>query len=124
MIFFFLACAKHPTVDAPPGHLTLLHTNDIHHHYLPEPADWLEGRPAIGGMVRLDSEIRSLREARGPDGVLLLDGGDLCTGTPLSDIEVSGAKGAGVLDFLDELDYDAWVVGNHEFDKGDRKSVV
>lgn len=105
-------------VDAPPGHLTVLHTNDLHAHYEPEVADWLPNRPAIGGFIRLDAEVQAIRANRGPDGVLLFDAGDLNTGTPLGEIDVNGAKGAAMLQFLDLLRYDAWALGNHEFDKG------
>jgi 5'-nucleotidase len=117
-----VGCAPHPTdvasLPETPGHLTLLHTNDIHGHYLPEAAEWLDGRPAIGGFVRLDAEIDALRAARPKDGVLLLDGGDELTGTPLSDLVVDGCKGGAMHRFFALLGYDAWVIGNHEFDKG------
>lgn len=121
MLLLLAACAHErveEVVDAPPGHLTVLHTNDLHAHYEPEVADWLPNRPAIGGFVRLDAEVRGIRANRGPDGVLLFDAGDLNTGTPLGEIDVNGAKGAAMLQFLDLLHYDAWALGNHEFDKG------
>ncbi len=119
-----LACAPRPapgpSVGLPerPGHLTILHTNDLHGHFLPEAAEWLPGRPAIGGMVRLEQEARSIRAQRPRDGVLMLDGGDLLTGTPLTDIEVDGAKGGAMMRLLGAAGYDLWVVGNHDFDKG------
>jgi 5'-nucleotidase len=120
---FLLACARAPVapdVGLPPepGHLTILHTNDLHGHFLPEPAEWLDGRPAIGGMVRLEQEVRSLRAQRPQGSVLLLDGGDLLTGTPLTDMELDGAKGGAMMKLLGRVGYDLWVVGNHEFDKG------
>lgn len=120
MILALLAACSHhePEVQAPPGHLTVLHTNDLHAHYLAEPAEWLPDRAAIGGFVRLDEELRALRSDRGPDSVLTLDSGDLNTGTPLGEIDVGGAKGAAMLQFMSLLHYDAWTLGNHEFDKG------
>jgi 2',3'-cyclic-nucleotide 2'-phosphodiesterase (5'-nucleotidase family) len=116
-VVLVLACARHPESHVPPGHLTVLHTNDIHGHFLPEPADWLEGRPAIGGFVRLEQEVRAERAENGADAVLLLDGGDLLTGTPLTDAEEDGCRGCAMWAFLGPLGYDAWAVGNHEFDK-------
>lgn len=101
-----------------PGHLTILHTNDLHGHFLPEPADWLEGRPAIGGMVRIEQEVRRLRAERPRGSVLTLDGGDLLTGTPLTDLDIDGAKGGVMMKLLGKVGYDYWVIGNHEFDKG------
>lgn len=124
MILLLWACTPKPTElpaplpePAPAGALTILHTNDLHGHYLPEPADWLDSRPSIGGMVRLDAEVDGLRRDR-RNAVLLLDGGDILTGTPLTDLVVDGAKGGAMLQFLDAVGYDAWALGNHEFDKG------
>ncbi len=119
MILLLFACAKHDVgVIAAPGHVTILHTNDLHGHFLPEPAEWLENRPAIGGFERLDAELRAIRAARGDASTLTLDGGDILTGTPLTDIEEDGATGTAMLRFLKLLEYDAWAIGNHEFDKG------
>jgi 5'-nucleotidase/UDP-sugar diphosphatase len=124
-----LACTSRPPETIPgkgrsvglpaePGRVTILHTNDLHGHFLPEAAEWAEGRPEIGGFVRIDQEVRSVKAARPRDSVLLLDGGDLLTGTPLTDIEVDGSKGGAMIRFMEAVGYDAWAVGNHEFDKG------
>lgn len=122
MMWLLLGCTPKAPV-APPepqaeaGHISILHTNDMHSHYLPEPAEWLEGRPAIGGMERLDAEVIALRKSR-MNAVLLMDAGDILTGTPLSDISVHGALGGAMVDFMQAIGYDAWALGNHEFDKG------
>lgn len=115
-----LACAPKATVPEPAGPhaLTVLHTNDIHAHFEPEPADWLEGRPAIGGFVRLEQEVRSVRDARGRAQTLTLDGGDQLTGTPITEIDEDGSFGGAMHSLFDRVGFDAWVVGNHEFDKG------
>ncbi len=113
--------AAEPSVDQPAlgaGELVLLHTNDLHGHFLPEPADWLEGSPAIGGMAALDAWSDAIEAQLGSEGVLLLDGGDILTGTPLTDLEVRGAGGGAMLELMEAVGYDAWVVGNHEFDQG------
>ncbi len=112
------ATALVPGLAPIPGRITVLHTNDIHGHFLPEVAEWIEGRPAIGGFARLDAEVDSLRANRPRNGVLLLDGGDQLTGTPLTDLVVDGSKGGAMHRFYELLGYDAWAVGNHEFDKG------
>jgi 5'-nucleotidase/UDP-sugar diphosphatase len=109
--------APPPAAEAASGALTILHTNDLHGHYLPERADWLEGQPEIGGFVMLDAWVRALRAERG-DAVLLLDGGDLLTGTPLTDIVVDGAGGGAMVQLMEEVGYDAAALGNHEFDQG------
>lgn len=123
LVLTLLAACAPPVVLEPglpevPGAVTILHTNDLHGHFLPEQAEWLEGRPAIGGFERLDAEVDHLRATRPRKSVLLLDAGDQLTGTPLSDLEVDGAKGGAMNRFFSLLDYDAWAIGNHEFDKG------
>jgi 5'-nucleotidase/UDP-sugar diphosphatase len=109
-----------PEVGLPEagGQLTILHTNDIHGHYLPEPAEWLDGRPPIGGWERLDAEVDHLRATRPRKSVLLFDAGDQLTGTPLTDLVVDGSRGGAMHAFFEAVGYDAWAVGNHEFDKG------
>lgn len=109
-----------PEVGLPEvgGQLTILHTNDIHGHYLPEPAEWLEGHPSIGGWERLDAEIDHLRATRPRKSVLLFDAGDQLSGTPLTDLTVDGSRGGAMHGFFETVGYDAWAVGNHEFDKG------
>lgn len=109
---------KPPAPLSPPGHVTLMHTNDLHGHYLPERADWLPGEPAIGGFVRMEQEVRAIRTERGKENTLLLDAGDILTGTPLTAIKEEGAWGTPMLRFMEAIGYDAWAIGNHEFDRG------
>lgn len=120
LLALFACAARHvePGLPPEPGRVTILHTNDMHGHFLPEPAEWLDARPPVGGFVRLEGEVRSLRAARPRGGVLLLDGGDLLTGTPLTDLVERESKGGAMHDFIEALDYDAVAIGNHEFDKG------
>ena len=82
--------------------LVLLHTNDHHGSVLPN-----DGR---GGLAERASFIKSVRAAN--PNVLLVDAGDINTGTALSnmfaaevDIQAYGLMG-----------YDAVTFGNHEFD--------
>ncbi len=119
-LLWLLGCAPKAPPPAPdvPHALTILHTNDIHAHFEPAPAEWLDGHPAIGGFVRLEQEVRALRAARGAPQTLTLDGGDQLTGTPITEINADGSFGGAMHGFLDAIHYDAWVVGNHEFDKG------
>jgi 5'-nucleotidase / UDP-sugar diphosphatase len=116
-----VAC-KPPQPAARPGtgsgSFVLAHTNDIHAHYEPNKASWLEGQPAIGGILAIDAEVRALRTARGDGDVLVLDGGDLLTGTPLMDFQVRGAYGGAMQELVEAVGYDALTLGNHEFDLG------
>jgi len=89
--------------------LTILHTNDLHAHYDPfEP--W--GEPVQGGVARLKTAIEEVRDDE--DHVLLLDAGDQFQGTLF--FTVGGAH--AVADVMNELEYDAMCLGNHEFDSG------
>jgi 5'-nucleotidase/UDP-sugar diphosphatase len=125
MLFSMLLACPHPvapeltnTDQLGATEIVILHTNDLHGHFLPERAKWLEGQPKIGGFEAIDAWVRATEARWGAEKVLLLDGGDLLTGTPLTDIEVRGFLGGAMLEFLEAINYDAWVVGNHEFDKG------
>ena len=90
--------------------ISLLHTTDLHGHILPT-TDY-RGRKDLGGLARCVTQIRRWR-AENPNS-LLLDLGDVYQGTEfaLSD------QGRGMIDLFNLLRYDAWVVGNHEFDWG------
>jgi len=98
--------------------LLILHTNDIHAQYLPLYAFWVEGKvkPLIGGFGALDAYITLEREKGVP--TLLLDAGDIMTGTPLSDLEDDGVKGGSLLKMMNDMGYDIMTLGNHEFDNG------
>jgi 5'-nucleotidase/UDP-sugar diphosphatase len=97
-------------VGAPPRHLTVLYTNDIHAQLDPIEATWLPGKPRVGGMEALSGLIARLRDGR--DDVLLVDAGDLLTGPAVSTL----TRGEGPFDLFDAMGYDAMAIGNHEFD--------
>jgi 5'-nucleotidase len=103
---------------AGDGQVTILHTNDMHAQFVPLPATWMDAEPLpmIGGMVALEHMVRQAR-ADYPQS-LLLDAGDICTGTLLSKMEYKGALNGGFVEMMNLLDYDAFTVGNHEFDDG------
>ena len=111
LLIFSSACSNSKQV-------TILHTNDMHSQYLPVKATWVkeEPKPLIGGMVALKYFVD--KERATSDNVLLLDAGDIMTGTPLSNIEVAGAKCGGFVKMMNLLGCNATTVGNHEFDNG------
>lgn len=88
----------------------MLATNDFHGRLLPDKPEWARGR-ALGGAATLASYFREERE-RFDGPVILLDGGDVMQGTPLSNL----TGGRASVDFFDEAHYAAAAIGNHEFD--------
>lgn len=98
--------------------VTILHTNDMHSHFLASPnADYTPGSTGddatIGGIARIATQVKEVREARSGEGtpVLLLDGGDFSMGTLFHLLR--GEAEMGIMNFLG---YDAVTLGNHEFD--------
>ena len=90
--------------------ISILHTTDLHGHILPS-FDY-DGNPDRGGLARCATQIR--RWQRENPNSILIDVGDVYQGTDVS----LRNKGALMIDLLNHLEYDAWVVGNHEFDWG------
>lgn len=91
--------------------ITILHTNDMHCHFEPFPANdpKYAGR---GGMNRVSAYVKKMRQTN-PD-LLLLDSGDFSQGTPYYNF----FKGEVVLKLMSEMGYLASTIGNHEFDSG------
>src|SRR5437016_9442560 len=95
-----------------PGTVTIsiLHTTDLHGHILPT-VDY-EGNPDLGGLARCVTQIRRWRHEN--RNTILIDIGDVYQGTDLG----WRSKGELMIDLFNYLRYDAWIVGNHEFDWG------
>lgn len=88
--------------------ITVMHTNDHHGHF------W-KNSDGEYGMAARKTVIDGIRREVAANGghSLLLDGGDVNTGVPESDLQdaVPDFKGMNL------LGYQAMAVGNHEFDK-------
>jgi 2',3'-cyclic-nucleotide 2'-phosphodiesterase (5'-nucleotidase family) len=98
------------TLNSDTVCISILHTTDLHGHILPT-SDY-DGNPDRGGLARCATQIR--RWQRENPNSILIDVGDVYQGTDVS----LRNKGALMIDLLNHLEYDAWVVGNHEFDWG------
>jgi 5'-nucleotidase / UDP-sugar diphosphatase len=90
--------------------ISILHTTDLHGHILPT-FDY-DGNRSRGGLARCATQIRRWR--RENSNSMLIDVGDVYQGTDVS----LRNKGGLMIDLFNDLEYDAWVVGNHEFDWG------
>jgi 2',3'-cyclic-nucleotide 2'-phosphodiesterase (5'-nucleotidase family) len=110
-----LSLALPTCAQQSPQKVTILHTNDMHGSYLPTPASWMPEKPLIGGFVALDHYVKQERGTS--ERSLLLDAGDLMTGTLICDMEYQGAFGGALVSMMNDIGYDGWVFGNHEFDK-------
>lgn len=97
--------------------ITILHTTDLHGHIW--PGDILypkeEVGSNIGGLARCATVIQRVR-AETPN-CLLLDDGDTIQGTAASFM----SDGLMMVRAMNHLCYDAWVLGNHDFDWGREK---
>lgn len=91
--------------------ITILHTNDVHSHIDPFPADHPRNAN-MGGAARRAALIENIRKEEA--NVLLLDAGDIFQGTPYFNYY------GGELEFklMSMMQYDLATMGNHDFDNG------
>src|SRR5215813_32627 len=101
-VLLLLACfsARPGFLGQTATHIVVMHTNDLHGQLLP--------RDGIGGMAEIATIMRHAR----PD--LILDAGDISTGTFLAD----EFKGMPTIQAMNRIGYTAGTIGNHEFDYG------
>lgn len=90
--------------------ITILCTCDLHGNVLPTESN--EGRTNLGGIARCATVIRQIRAQE--KNVLLVDAGDTIQGAAISFL----SDGQVMVKCLNDLHYDAWIWGNHEFDWG------
>jgi 5'-nucleotidase len=91
--------------------ITILHTNDVHSHIDPFPADHPRNAN-MGGAARRAAIIENIRKEE--ENILLLDAGDIFQGTPYFNYY------GGELEFklMSMMQYDLATMGNHDFDNG------
>lgn len=118
------------TIQEQPRRFTcdIVVTSDLHGAI--RPVNYSTNKPVSTGLAMLASRIRALRE-QSPE-LLLIDNGDLIQGSPLAALAAASAASQGEFRHpcilaLNELAYDAAVIGNHEFNYGQallRKAVL
>ncbi|MGH7680306.1 MAG: bifunctional metallophosphatase/5'-nucleotidase [Gemmatimonadaceae bacterium] len=118
------ACAQGPRAPAPVSavgndslELVVAATTDVH--------GWLRGwdyfanaPDSTRGLTRIATIVDSLRAAN-PDRVVLVDAGDDLQGTAITSIALRDSLQPNpIIAAMNALQYDAGVVGNHEFNYG------
>ena len=97
--------------------IVILYTNDFHSAIDPIPAYWLDTEPTpnLGGAAELMTLVEQIRarEAVLGNPVFLFDTGDMFTGM-LSKL----TEGEALIEMMITMRYDAFGIGNHEFDYG------
>jgi 2',3'-cyclic-nucleotide 2'-phosphodiesterase (5'-nucleotidase family) len=93
---------------------TLLYFNDLHGHLVPFTREG--AADSVGGAARMAALVARIREENDRLGrpTLLVEGGDVFQGTPLSSV----FRGEPEIRFMNLMGVDAMVIGNHEFDFG------
>jgi 2',3'-cyclic-nucleotide 2'-phosphodiesterase (5'-nucleotidase family) len=98
------------TLSSDTIRISILHTTDLHGHIL--PASDYDGNSDRGGMARCVTQIRHWQQEN--RNSILIDVGDVYQGTDVG----LRSKGELMIDLFNHLKYDAWIIGNHEFDWG------
>lgn len=101
-----------PQTPTAGKRLRVLATNDFHGALEATRPGFARGRE-VGGAATLAAYFDSARAAT-PGPVVVIDGGDVMQGTPISNL----TEGRSTVEALNEMGYTAAALGNHEFDWG------
>jgi 2',3'-cyclic-nucleotide 2'-phosphodiesterase (5'-nucleotidase family) len=99
--------------DVASKQLRVIATNDVHGHLFAEPQSFAGGA-RVGGAAELAAYIERDRAAFTAGPAILLDGGDVMQGTPVSNL----LQGRSTVDVFNAMGYSAAAIGNHELDWG------
>ena len=106
------------SADSQEKRLTLIHTNDLHSHFLGHSpnldytTETVNDDQTRGGWARIATVIQRERQAR-DHPVLVLDAGDFLMGTLF---HLISREQAVELVLMKEMGFDLSTLGNHEFD--------
>lgn len=116
LVFFIINCSS--IGYSAENRLTILHTNDLHSHFLGfapngDYSPQVTGNDkTIGGWARIATVIKSEKE-KSDNPFLVLDAGDFLMG---SLFHMVSREEALELVLMDKMGYDLTTLGNHEFD--------
>lgn len=88
--------------------ITVFATSDIHGHL--EPYKPRDAKYDIGGLAKMSKIIKDFRQKQ--PNTLLVDVGDAPYNTNITNL----FEGASAIDVMNEMNYDAMAIGNHDFD--------
>ncbi len=109
IILYFLIFIFSNLAFAEPVEIRILHVNDFHGFV--DPYKPLGSDKLAGGVYYLAGSIKKLRNEK---PTLLLSAGDMIQGSNWANL----TEGQSVIELMNEMKFDAMVVGNHEFDFG------
>jgi len=104
-----------------PETIVFVHSNDTHGTYKPHAIKHNNTERLVGGMEAASHYINKIRARE--KNVLLIEVGDVMTGTLAAEIEYRGVFGGAMIEFLNRLGYDVWCYGNHDFDRGQHNTL-
>ncbi len=106
--------------QSSPEKIILIHSNDTHGIFKAYTYDNNGSERLVGGMEATSHYINKIKAET--KNVLVIEKGDLLTGTLAAEVEYNGVIGGAMIEFLNRLNYDVWCFGNHDFDKGQKNA--
>ncbi|MFW6129006.1 MAG: bifunctional metallophosphatase/5'-nucleotidase [Candidatus Aminicenantaceae bacterium] len=108
-------------VNAGAESICIVHSNDTHGNYKSFKIKIDEKERLVGGMQATSHYLNSIRKTE--ENVLVIDKGDVMTGTQATEIKYKGVIGGAMIEFLNRMAYDVWCLGNHDFDRGQENAL-
>jgi len=102
--------------------VVILFSHDTHGTFKPYHLNHENNGRLVGGMEATSHYLNQIRAAE--KNVFVIEAGDIMTGTLATEIEYGGAVGGAMVEFLNRLGYDAWCLGNHDFDRGQENTIA
>lgn len=101
--------------------IVIIHSNDTHGTIKPYKIEVNAQERWVGGMETVSHYLNEIRTKE--KNILVIEKGDIMTGTLAAEIEYKGVTGGAMIEFLNRLEYDVWCYGNHDFDKGQDNAI-
>ncbi|MBC3229530.1 bifunctional metallophosphatase/5'-nucleotidase [Serratia fonticola] len=113
LLLSLLLCLSTSAMAAEPVNITILGTSDLHGTFVPWDYS-TDTENLAGSLSQIATQVHKVR-AQQPN-VILVDAGDTIQGNFVETFK--NDKTSPMILGFNALDYDVWVMGNHEFDFG------